>query len=131
MSFDLKEEFRHVRFRCDLSPVPSAFFIVTACNPEGNVVDDEANRKATGRLEEDVERLGFDTFSVTGGNKDFSHAEPGLGIRCTRSEALDLARRFRQLAIFEIRAGRVFLISADDENSEGEEVGRWEDLLCP
>lgn len=131
MNPDLKNEFRHVRFLCDQSPVPPAFFIVTACNPEGKQVDDDANRKAAERLEEEVGRLGYESFAVTGGNKDFSHAEPGLGICCSRPVALDLARRFRQLAIFEVRNGRVSLISASGETSAEEDVGLWEDLLCP
>ena len=129
MSADLKDEFRQVRFRCTQSPLPAEFFIVTACNPDGNQVDDETNRVATERLKEEIARLGFEAFPVTGGSWDFSHAEPGQGIVSSRAEALALARLFRQLAIFEVRDGRVFLIGARFETSAEEEVGRWDDLL--
>jgi len=40
-----------------------------------------------------------------------------------------MARQFRQLAIFEVRDGRVFLISALEDPEPDEVVGQWAELL--
>jgi len=125
----LKGEFRQARFRCDASPLPSTFFIITAHNPDGITVSDAANQQADEGLRAEISRLGYEPFPVTGGSADFTHAEPGHGLPCARGEALAMARQFRQLAIFEVRDGRVFLISALEDPEPDEVVGQWAELL--
>lgn len=125
----LKPEYREVRFRCSESDLPRHFYIITAHNPDGASVAEEANTRADAALRREIERLGFALFSVTGGSPDFSHAEPGYGIQCSREEALGLARQFRQDAFFEIREGKVILISAIPLAEPDEFVGLWRDLL--
>jgi hypothetical protein len=43
MSDSVYDAFRKVRFLCDEEEVPDHFFIVTAYNPDGKTVSDEAN----------------------------------------------------------------------------------------
>lgn len=125
----LKPEYREVRFRCGAAAWPSHFYIITAHNPDGVAVPEEVNTRADAALRREIERLGFAFFSVTGGSPDFSHAEAGYGIECTREEAMILARQFCQDAFFEVREGRVILISALPSAEADEEVGLWSALL--
>lgn len=125
----MKDEYRNVRFRCERADIPSSFFIITAYNPDGITASDQENQIADEKLRAHLDFLAFDHFPVTGGNANFSHAEPGYGLACARQEALALARDFRQQAVFEIRQGRVFLISALPSPEPDEELGKWEELV--
>ena len=125
----LPAEYRNVRFRCDLRDIPTEFRVITAWNPEGVKTEVAANLIADEHLRSEIARLGFESFPVTGGSPDFSHAEPGYGIVCNRAEALLLARRFRQAAFFEILGGRVYLVSVHEGQLPGDPVGRWRDLV--
>ncbi len=125
----LKPEFREVRFRCAESHPPARFFVITAHNPDGVSVPDAFNTRADTSLRKEIESLGFLSFPVTGGSPDFSHAEPGYGIQCSREEALGLARQFRQDAFFEVREGKVILISALPSAEPDECLGLWSALL--
>lgn len=129
MDPDLKAEYRQVRFRCNSADLPHLFYIITAYNPDGITVGDEANQKASQALMCEIEQAGHRHFPVTGGNSDFSHAELGFGVTCTADEALQLARRFSQEAIFKVVDGSVFLISALNEDAPPEEIGAWDDLV--
>jgi hypothetical protein len=126
---DLPDEYRQVRFRSPVEDVPPEFRILTAHNPEGVVTPPEANEEADTHLRAELDRQGFEYFPVTGGSRDFSHAEPGYGIVCDRAEALLLARRFCQNGFFEVLGGRVYLISVHEAHRPGEYVGRWRDLV--
>ena len=125
----LKPEYREVRFRCAEPDPPSRFFIITAHNPDGVPTGVSSNALADTSFRREIERLGFAFFSVTGGSPDFSRAEAGYGIECTREEAMILARQFCQDAFFEVREGRVILISALPSAEADEEVGLWSALL--
>ncbi|HRQ88317.1 MAG TPA: DUF3293 domain-containing protein [Bacteroidia bacterium] len=125
----LRPEYRQVRFRCDVEDVPPEFRIVTAWNPDGEKASPEENEEADRHLRSELERLGFESFPVTGGNPDFSHAEPGYGIVCNRAEGVLLARRFRQEAFYEVLGGRVYLVSVHEGHAPGDPVGRWRELV--
>ncbi len=111
---DLPAEYRGTHFRCGLRDVPPEFRIVTAWNPEGEKTEVAANLVADEHLRSEIARLGFESFPVVGGNAEFTHEEPGHGIVCNRAEAVLLARRFRQLAFFEVLGGRVYLVSVHE-----------------
>lgn len=126
---ELKPEYRQVCFRCSQEDLSTDFFIVTAYNPDGRTVEDSVNRIADTALLNLISDHSLPHFRVIGGNPDFSHAEPGYGTVCTKEEALMLAREFRQDAIFEVRAGEVFLLSAKAANAEPEMIGKWNELV--
>lgn len=126
---DLPAAYREVRFRCEEGAVPPEFRIITAWNPEGEILSPAVNAVADEHLRSEIDRLRFESFPVTGGNADFSHAEPGYGIVCNRAEAVLLARRFRQLGFYEVLGGRVYLVSVHEGHAPGDPIGRWRDLL--
>lgn len=102
--------------------------MITAHNPDGKTVDDESNNEANRKLSRAISDLGFPLIPVTGGSPDFSHAEPGFAVSCSREQALDLAREFRQDAVFEIKNNRVHLISALPSPGPDEDIGMWSEL---
>ncbi len=126
---DLPPEYRRVRFRCAEADVPPEFRVVTAWNPGGERVEVAENLVADEHLRNEIARLGLESFPVTGGSPDFSHAEPGYGIVCDRAEAVLLARRFRQQAFYEVLGGRVYLVSVHEGHAPGDPIGRWRDLV--
>jgi hypothetical protein len=105
--------YRNVKFQAELpkNGLPSAFGIVTACNPNGRKAAEKMNQTATEALRRALTANGLFFFPVTGGSPDFFHAEPGFGV-CFRSlgEALEWGQRFHQEAIFWVEEGRVQLV---------------------
>lgn len=131
MTDKIKPEYRQVRFQCREKELPPTFFIITAHNPDGVNATPASNRAADESLATLLEDRNLPHFPVVGGSEDFSHAEPGYGIECGREEALELAHRFRQQAIFEVGDGQVTLISALEEPDPDEVVGNWRHLQAP
>lgn len=126
----LRPEYRDACFRCPDPEPPARFFIITAYNPDGREVDERSNMIADAALRREISALGLDYLPVTGGSPDFSHAEPGYGIVCTRETALGLAKQFCQDAVFEVRHGQVILISALPSAEPDVVIGEWSDRLC-
>lgn len=122
--------YRNVRFRVETPApgLPVAFGIVTACNPDGRTVSDEENQQATGALLRALQSETHVPFPVTGGSPDFSHSEPGFGVRfASPEETVSWGRRFRQEAVFWVEDGKVRLIACDGTDSA--EIGDWQALV--
>lgn len=121
--------YQNVRFRSE-SPqggVPSRFAVITACNPDGQEVSDEANAIATERLRTELAKEGHLFFSVTGGSPDFSHVEPGFGVFLpSLEEAVQWGQRFRLEAIFGVEEGKVRLVFCLNEDAL--DIGNWATL---
>jgi len=84
---------------------PHHFHIITACNP-GEIVADEVNADADGRLREELDRTGGRCFRIIGCSPNFFHREEGWGVEgLTSDEAVAIARKFGQNALFEIKQG--------------------------
>ena len=106
---------------------PDRFAVVTAHNPDGVIVSRAANRVADARLERRLTALGSSPFRVTGGSKDMSHAESGWGFAIANLEtAVWLGREFRQLAVFWINRGDLFLLDCNS-NVRPLFVAKWKD----
>lgn len=76
------------------------FAVITACNPFGQLEDDETNRMQTAALAEYLARAGLPAVPVAGRSPDGSHIEPGFGVTAPLETARAIAREFRQTAIF-------------------------------
>lgn len=126
---DLPMEYRRVRFLCKKEDLPPEFRVITAWNPQGEILEDAVNTAADEHLRSEIQRLGFDAFPVTGGNEDFSHAEPGYGVVCDRTDAVLLARRFRQKAFYEVLDHHVYLVPVEEGHLPGDLIGSWSELL--
>jgi hypothetical protein len=112
----LPDEFLPTVFRIDppAGGLPAAFAVITAYNPMGSILDEDANSLADEALREDLITRGIPHFRMTGGNEDFSHAEPGWAAEMAFQEAVELGRKFEQLGIWWIERGILHLVDCKD-----------------
>ena len=87
--------------------VPQQFAIVTAYNPLGACLEDEENVRRNRQLESSFGRISYQP--LVGCSLDLSHQEPSFALVCPKSEAIQLARRYDQNAIYWVEAGRLWL----------------------
>jgi hypothetical protein len=77
-------------------------YVITAWNP-GMTLDEEENRRRNDELRAVLDDLGHDVIDAVGRSRDGRWAEPSFAIiGLDRDAALDLGRRFGQVAIFEL-----------------------------
>ncbi|MFO7960947.1 MAG: DNA/RNA nuclease SfsA [Nitriliruptoraceae bacterium] len=86
-----------------LPPAARHLHIITACNPRSRLLSDEENAARNARLERELRDRGLEIITADGSAPDGSWQEPGFGIvDAEPAEVLALARRFEQLAVFEL-----------------------------
>ncbi len=76
------------------------FAILTSHNPRGKVLDAADNTRRLGELEAELRSVGLDYLVMDGCSPDRSHCERSVAIKVDRSEALRIAERWEQIAIF-------------------------------
>ena len=86
--------------------------VVTAYNPHGRDHDEAGNVARHRRLEETVRRIGAPFLRADGRSPDASHREAGLAIGVPQPEAVALAARFGQSAIFWFDGEAFWIVSA-------------------
>lgn len=89
----------------------AAWAVVTAHNP-GHIVAYEDNARRDRELAADVKILGAPTLRADGVSPDGAHREPGVAIALSQREAVELAKRFGQSAIFWFDGEGFWLIPA-------------------
>jgi hypothetical protein len=119
-----REQFKQAIFQFTPLPAdwPSDFAIITACDPDGLPATPEANLAADAALESDLRVAGYRLHRITGGSADGVHLEPGWGVPIGLPGAVEFGRRYRQLAVFAVRAGRLALVDCEDGSAE--DLGR-------
>ncbi len=106
----LNPSYMEAYFQYIQSESPSDFYVITAYNPDGKTVSIADNSQADIELCEAIEALKLKSFSVIGMSQDELHAEPGWGVHCDEKIAIELAKRFRQEAIFHFTDGQIHLV---------------------
>ena len=124
MNPSLRRLFAQAVFRGEPLPSdwPEDFAIITAYDPEGRAASPAGNAVADARLEADLRAAGFCPHRITGGSADGEHLEPGWGVPIGLPVAVEFGRRYRQVAIFYVRAGALSLVDCEDGSSE--DLGR-------
>ncbi|MGE9290274.1 MAG: DUF3293 domain-containing protein [Puniceicoccales bacterium] len=107
---------------------PDGFSIVTAYNPEGQVTDPSTNQSADIDLRSAIQASGETPARITGMSPDRSHKEPGWSVR-NHEQALRLARKFRQIALYRVDSGSLWLV--ETKTGKAEELGSWKNFLAP
>jgi len=100
------------------SPLPAAFAIITAWNPMDRPTPLETNLAADETLRRLLRARRIPHFRVTGGSPDLHHREPGWACGMPRQDAIDLARRFDQRALWWIEDGTLVLVACIDGTAE-------------
>jgi hypothetical protein len=118
------ELFKQAVFRFAPLPadLPADFAIITAYDPDGLSTTAEQNLAADAALEAELRAAGYRLHRITGGSADGVHLEPGWGVPIGLPGAVEFGRRYRQLAIFAVRAGRLALVDCEDGSAE--DLGR-------
>ncbi|SRR6266496_4161082 len=127
----MNPEYNRTVFRTDSPPNewPSRFAVVTACNPDGIRHSGEDNARFDAWLLVALEAEKIKHWRVTGTSADFQHSEPGYAIETNLENALNIANKFRQEAIFWIEHGHVSVISCTTR--EKVLLGAWPSRLIP
>jgi len=119
-----REQFKQAIFQFTPLPTdwPADFAIITGYDPDGLLTTAEQNLAADFALEAELRAAGYRLHRITGGSADGVHLEPGWGVPIGLPGAVEFGRRYRQLAVFAVRAGR--LASVDCEDGSAEDLGR-------
>ena len=119
-----REQFKQAVFRFAPLPAdwPTDFAIITAYDPDGQPTAPERNLEADTALDSELRAAGYCLHRITGGSADGVHLEPGWGVPIGLPGAVEFGRRYRQLAIFAVRAGRLALVDCEDGSAE--DLGR-------
>lgn len=126
----MKEEFFRAKLRV-IEPeggLPGEFWVITACNPEGEPLGDFENGKRTADFRKELVERRLAHFPVAGYDPrpGVEHEEPGYGVACDGVTAMELGRKWGQLAVFGVREGKVELVSCVDD--ERYDAGSWEEM---
>jgi len=76
------------------------FAVLTSHNPRGDDLSDEENARRFEELASELRSDGIEYVVVDGCSPDRSHCECSVAIKLGLREALDIARRWEQVAIF-------------------------------
>ena len=119
-----RDQFKQAVFRFSPLPAdwPADFAVITACDPDGLPATPEANLAVDAALEAELRAAGYRLHRITGGSVDGVHLEPGWGVPIGLPGAVEFGRRYRQVAVFAVRAGRLALV--DCEDGLAEDLGR-------
>jgi hypothetical protein len=119
-----RELFKQAVFRLEPLPAdwPADFAVITAYDPDGLPTSLELNLAADVALEAELRAAGYRLHRITGSSADGVHMEPGWGVPIGLPGAVEFGRRYRQLAIFAVRAGRMALVDCEDGSAE--DLGR-------
>jgi len=118
--------YRTTVFEVPVAPPLDEFWIVTAYNPHGRPQDPEANRAADEALRQRLERTGHPLWRITGRSPDDTHREPGWAVG-DEETAHELARRHRQVALYQVRNDRLLLLATGASREQAEDLGSWSD----
>jgi len=109
---------------------PPEFWVITACDPNGDELDPRRNEERTAIFEAELSSAGLAHFPVTGYDPrpEGTHRETGFGIVCDGREAMSLGRKWEQVAVFHIKGGEVWLVFCS-EDEERFHLRTWNEMI--
>ncbi|MCL1077375.1 DUF3293 domain-containing protein [Parashewanella spongiae] len=87
-----------------------SFAIITACNPQGQQLNQSQNRLKDKQLLKEIEQLRCPYRAVLGADKDLSYFEKSWAIFIDKGQAIKLGEQFVQNAIYYVNQGKLTLI---------------------
>lgn len=101
MAVDLREEVPPAtRTALIAMGLGDPFGIITAFNPRGMDLSAGENSRRMGELEQELASAGDDFIRVDACSPDRSHCECSVAVKGPRERAVEVAKRWDQLAIF-------------------------------
>jgi hypothetical protein len=92
----------------------SEFAALTAFNPRGVDISDEENQRRMSELEAELTSVGESFVRIDACSPDRSHCECSVALNVSRERAIDIARRWEQVAIFWFDGGSFWIYGAID-----------------
>ncbi len=99
------------------------FLIITAYNPKGLNAPLSRNLHQDATLKSVLVNRGLAPVRVTGQSPDGQHQEPGWAVELDLNTGLEIARIFKQLAIYSVENNLLSLIDCHD--AQKVELGDW------
>jgi hypothetical protein len=96
---------------------PAEFAILSAYATTGEIWPEERNLAADARLERELRARCQTVQRITGASPDGAHAEPSWAVEISLDEALAIAARFEQDAIYYVREDVLFVIAVRVDSS--------------
>lgn len=95
----------------DMPPQATRFMIITADYPQGEVLDEVLRKQRASQLYETLKCYG-QPRRLYGCSEDLKHRELSFATPCIAlDEALEIARDYKQNAIYEVQKGQLYLHS--------------------
>ena len=91
------------------------FAVLTAFNPRGVDINDEENKQRMSELEAELASVGESFVRLDACSPDKSHCECSFALNVSRERAIDIARRWEQVAIFWFDGSSFWIYGAIDE----------------
>ena len=88
------------------------FAVLTAYNPRGVDISDEENERRMSELEAELASVGESFVVIDACSPDKSHCECSFALNVSRERAIDIAKRFEQIAIFWFDGGAFWIYGA-------------------
>ena len=90
------------------------FAVLTAFNPRGVDISEEENQQRMAQLEAELASVGESFVQIDACSPDKSHCECSFAINVSRERAIDIAKRYEQVAIFWFDGSSFWLYGAID-----------------
>ncbi|MGD8112073.1 DUF3293 domain-containing protein [Vibrio sp. TRT 17S01] len=113
-------------FRFERSVKFAEFAIITAWNPNSKWRSEKENCLNNQLLLQDINHNQY--IEVVVGDEQFSWSEASFAVEMSRSEAICLARRYQQNAIYYVQREALWLLSCLSDRTELE-LGSWKQRL--
>lgn len=116
---DLWECYKHSVFLCHQELGDDInFAIISAQNPLGNLCLQPQNLRLDCEFENELHQHGWPYRRMIGASPDLSFRESSWAVLCDKRRALELAKRYRQNAIYWVEQGELYLVPALFGNCE-------------
>lgn len=99
----------------------SEFYVLTACNPRGNILTVKENKSLMQNLRSYLEQKKLNYVKLLGSNEQLDHIEVSAAIICNYEQALSLALGFEQNAYYKVSEHKLYLAPALMERKQKNE----------
>jgi len=117
---DLWESYKSSVFLCH-QPLGDqiSFAIISAGNPQGQLLGAASNLALDSQLEHELKQTQLPCRRLIGASPDLTFQESSWAVLCDKAQALELAYRYAQNAIYWVEAGQLYLVPALLRQNEG------------
>ena len=105
------------------------FAIITAYNPKGDNLSCGQNALLDNELQEKINEKGILARSIYGCSPDLSHWEKSWALFTDKTQAIDIAIKFKQNAMYWVEADRLILVPCLLTDQKDIEIGRFSKRL--